>query len=51
MAQANETQYAALPALQRDIMELVSNDDHDDGMHVSVISRSIVGKHKGEDVM
>lgn len=32
-------------------MELVAKDEADDGMHVSAISRAVVGKHKGEDVM
>jgi replication factor A2 len=53
IAQDNESAWAALPRLQREIMELVAKDDSDEGLHVSTISRGVSqnGKHKGEDVM
>jgi replication factor A2 len=53
IAQDNESAWAALPRLQRAIMELVAKDDTDEGLHVSVISRGVSGngEHKGEDVM
>jgi hypothetical protein len=53
VAAANESLYAALPKLQRDIMELVAKDDTDEGMHVSTISRAVSGngKSSGEQVM
>ncbi|WWC88544.1 uncharacterized protein L201_003455 [Kwoniella dendrophila CBS 6074] len=47
---SNESAFSGLPALQRRIMEFVSKDDTDDGMHVSAISRQ-VGSGNGEDVM
>lgn len=39
--------WAHLPVMQRKIMELVSKDVTDEGMHVSAISRT-VGAGKGE---
>ncbi|WRT67934.1 uncharacterized protein IL334_004908 [Kwoniella shivajii] len=47
---SNESAFSALPALQRKIMEYVSKDDTDDGVHVSLVSRQ-VGNANGEDVM
>ncbi|EIW67669.1 hypothetical protein TREMEDRAFT_18062, partial [Tremella mesenterica DSM 1558] len=45
-----ESPYANLPPLQRKIMEIVSKEESEDGMHVSAVSRSMTGT-KGEDVM
>ncbi|KAK8858736.1 hypothetical protein IAR55_002965 [Kwoniella newhampshirensis] len=45
-----ESTYASLPPLQRKIMEYVSTDETEDGMHVSLVSRQ-VGNAKSEDVM
>ncbi|WVW84856.1 hypothetical protein I302_106891 [Kwoniella bestiolae CBS 10118] len=47
---SNESNYSHLPSLQRRIMEFVSTDDTDDGVHVSLISRQ-VGSGDGEAVM
>ncbi|WWC96252.1 hypothetical protein V866_003119 [Kwoniella sp. B9012] len=47
---SNESAFAGLPSLQRKIMEFVSKDDSDDGVHVSLISRQ-VGSGNGEAVM
>jgi replication factor A2 len=49
----NESNYAALPKLQREIMELVAKDDTDEGMHVSVVSRGVsgMGQYSGDKVM
>jgi replication factor A2 len=46
-----ESAYAQLPPLQRSIMELVSANDDDDGMHVSAVSKSVGGMSNGEAVM
>ncbi|ORY30547.1 hypothetical protein BCR39DRAFT_528659 [Naematelia encephala] len=45
-----ESAFAALPPLQRKIMEIVAAEDGDDGMHVSTVSRQVTG-FKTEDVM
>jgi hypothetical protein len=49
----NESNYAALPKLQREIMELVAKDDTDEGMHVSAVSRGVsgMGQYSGDKVM
>jgi hypothetical protein len=49
----NESNYAALPKLQREIMELVAKDETDEGMHVSVVSRGVsgMGQYSGDKVM
>ncbi|WWC70927.1 uncharacterized protein I206_104879 [Kwoniella pini CBS 10737] len=48
--QSNDSAFNGLPVLQRRIMEFVSKDETDDGVHVSLISRQ-VGSGNGEDVM
>jgi len=45
-----DSAYASLPALQRKIMEVVAQEDSEDGMHVSAVSRQ-VGTSTGEEVM
>lgn len=42
--------YAHLPPLQRKVMEVVSAEEHDDGIHVSLVSRRC-GTANGEEVM
>ena len=42
--------WANLPPLQKKIMEIVAAEEHDDGMHVSVVSRQM-GNVSGEEVM
>lgn len=43
-------QWASLPPIQRRIMEVVSKEESEDGMHVSAVSRK-VGNAASEDVM
>ena len=45
-----ESAYASLKPLQRKIMEVVTSEDSEDGMHVSAVSRQ-VGNLSGEQVM
>ena len=45
-----DSAYAALPPLQKKIMEVVAREDGEDGMHVSMVSRQ-VGTTSGEAVM
>ncbi|OCF46008.1 replication factor A2 [Kwoniella heveanensis CBS 569] len=45
-----ESAFAGLPTLQRKIMEYVAQDDTDDGVHVSLITRQVTG-FKSDDVM
>ena len=45
-----ESAYAALPPLQRKIMEVVAQEDSEDGMHVSAVTRH-VGTSNSEEVM
>ncbi|WVR06489.1 hypothetical protein IAU60_003520 [Kwoniella sp. DSM 27419] len=46
----NESLFATLPPIQRKIMEFVHQDDTDDGVHLSLVTRQ-VGGFKSEDVM
>lgn len=47
---ASGNEYAHLPPLQRKVMEFVAAEEHEDGMHVSAVSRQCVNA-SGEDVM
>jgi replication factor A2 len=35
----SSSDYAHLPALQRKVMEIVAAEEHEDGLHVSTVSR------------
>lgn len=48
--QSNNDSYSHLQPLQKRIMEIVAQEDGDDGLHVSAVSRALGGQ-KGDDVM